>query len=215
MDEGYTGFLPVNLQIENPNFVQLWGKEDNEGEISFESLPITENGKYKFLFNDQTAFANGYIPVKRYDNNTEEYDYNINVNKKILISNIKYSERRGNEWFEYNIPENGWVKYNSNSSLNFEEGWSYIIFREYDDRWIIDVISNSEIIHNFAFNTTGYVFKVYNTNIEEFEVQLWDNNNNRILNIRDVDTKNDNNNKSWAYAKLYKNYFEINYIYFN
>lgn len=78
VDEGYTGFLPVNLQIDNPNFVQLWGKEDNEGNVDFESLPITENGKFKFGFNYE-GFANGYIPVKRYDNNTNDYDYDINV----------------------------------------------------------------------------------------------------------------------------------------
>lgn len=83
VDEGYTGFLPVNLQIENPNFVQLWGKEDNEGEISFDSLPITENGKYKFLFNNQSAFANGFIPVKRYDNETNDYDYDINISSSL------------------------------------------------------------------------------------------------------------------------------------
>lgn len=90
MDEGYTGFLPVNLQIENPNFVQLWGKEDSEGDITFGSLPITENGKYKFLFNDQTAFANGYIPVKRYDNETNDYDYNINITQNILLDFSKF-----------------------------------------------------------------------------------------------------------------------------
>lgn len=96
VDEGYTGFLPVNLQIENPNFVQLWGKEDNEGEISFDSLPITENGKYKFLFNDQSAFANGFIPVKRYDNETEDYDYNINISNKFDITTFKITRENGN-----------------------------------------------------------------------------------------------------------------------
>lgn len=82
MDEGYTGFLPVNLQIENPNFVQLWGKEDSEGEITFGSLPITENGKYKFWFNYE-GFANGYIPVKRYNNETDDYDYDINISSNL------------------------------------------------------------------------------------------------------------------------------------
>lgn len=60
----------------------MWGKEDNEGEISFDSLPITENGKYKFWFNYE-GFANGYIPVKRYDNETEDYDYDINVSSNL------------------------------------------------------------------------------------------------------------------------------------
>lgn len=80
-DEGYTGFLPVQLTIHPPNFVHEWGEEDSEGMITFKSLPINSNGLYKFFYNggELGPFALGYIPVKRYNSSTEDFDFAVNV----------------------------------------------------------------------------------------------------------------------------------------
>ena len=80
-DEGYTGFLPVKLTIHPPNFVHQWGEEDYQGQITFKSLPIDSNGVYKFLYNggELGPFALGYIPVKRYNSSTEDFDFAVNV----------------------------------------------------------------------------------------------------------------------------------------
>ena len=79
-DEGYTGFLPVSLTIDDPNFVHQWADEQ-EGE--FKSLPINKNGKYKFLFNNGQLgpFAIGYVPVKLANQNTDDYDFSILIEK--------------------------------------------------------------------------------------------------------------------------------------
>jgi hypothetical protein len=85
-DEGYTGFLPVNLKINPPNFVQQWGIEDSEGQISIESLPIDQSGVYKFLYHggEMGPFALGYIPIRRYDSSTEDFDFSINIPEKLI-----------------------------------------------------------------------------------------------------------------------------------
>ena len=86
-DEGYTGFLPVSLEIDDPNFVQQWITEtDNQ----IHSFPINQNGKYKFYFNNGNLgpFGIGYIPVKLTNQNSEDYDLNINVTNSSLQENI-------------------------------------------------------------------------------------------------------------------------------
>jgi hypothetical protein len=85
-DEGYTGFLPVNLTIHPPNFVHQWGIENSEGIINFQSLPIDQSGVYKFLYNggQEGPFALGYIPVRRYDSTTEDFDFSINIPEKLI-----------------------------------------------------------------------------------------------------------------------------------
>lgn len=81
IDEGYTGFLPVNLKINPPNFVHMWGVENSEGEIALESLPIDENGKFKFLYHSgqMGPFALGYIPIKRFSSQTEDFDFMVQI----------------------------------------------------------------------------------------------------------------------------------------
>ena len=85
-DEGYTGFLPVNLTIHPPNFVHQWGIEDNQGQISLQSLPINLNGVFKFYYNSGQLgpFALGYIPVKRYNSSTEDFDFSVNIPETLI-----------------------------------------------------------------------------------------------------------------------------------
>lgn len=85
-DEGYTGFLPVNLTIHPPNFVHQWGIENSQGQISIQSLPIDQSGVYKFLYHDgqMGPFALGYIPIRRYDSTTEDFDFSINIPEKLI-----------------------------------------------------------------------------------------------------------------------------------
>lgn len=83
VNEGYTGFLPVHLKIDPPNFVHQWGIEQSNGLIEWKSLPILEDGKYKFYYNNgqEGPFGLGFVPVKRYNQNIEDYDFSINVLK--------------------------------------------------------------------------------------------------------------------------------------
>lgn len=90
INEGYTGFLPIQLKINPPNFVQLWGIENFDSTITWKQLPILENGKFKYYYNggQEGPFALGFIPVKRYNQNTEDYDFIVNIPGEVIKSNI-------------------------------------------------------------------------------------------------------------------------------
>lgn len=86
VNEGYTGFLPVHLKINPPNFVHQWGIEQSNGLIEWKSLPILEDGKYKFYYNSgqEGPYGLGFVPVKRYNQNIDDYDFSV----KVLEPNI-------------------------------------------------------------------------------------------------------------------------------
>lgn len=94
INEGYTGFLPVKLKINPPNFVHQWGIENFNGSITWKSLPIIESGKFKYYYNggQEGPFALGFIPVKRYNQNTEDYDFIVNIPIEENIATLKITD---------------------------------------------------------------------------------------------------------------------------
>lgn len=92
LNDNKTGYLPVNIKINNPNFIQKWAIENENGEFQFENYPIIYNGKYKFEYHsgEMGPFAIGYFPVLRNDQNNNDWDLNININNEIYI--IDYFE---------------------------------------------------------------------------------------------------------------------------
>lgn len=94
INEGYTGFLPIQLKINPPNFVQLWGIEQSNGSVQWKSLPINEGGKYKYYYNSgqEGPYGLGFIPVKRYDQNTEDYDFIVNIPIEENIATLKITD---------------------------------------------------------------------------------------------------------------------------
>lgn len=76
--ERYTGFCPVNIEVENPTFPLLY-KDANDQ--LFEQ-PIEHNGKYKmvpYVSEPGTFPVSGYVPKYIADQSTSDYDLFLNI----------------------------------------------------------------------------------------------------------------------------------------
>lgn len=187
----------------------------------------SSDGDNIVIGNGYSGLSNVYVKPKNYDvtvgpgdiytiENDLPVNYsgfgNINVGP-IIISDLNYQEFRNGQWYVYEfLSQNNWVKYNPGSSWVINTGDSYIMVRVFNDQYIIDV--NSNVI---GFNTTfsndiiaAYVFKVYNTAITEFQINLKDSNNRVIMCLRDFGSRD-----GGAYMELKKSFYNINYKYFN
>ncbi len=92
LNENKTGFLPVNISVSNPNFVQLYADKywpntdpevpDDQPHNHIFNQPIQFNGKYKFIPFESPPGSfpvSGYIPQYMTDQNSTNWDLNINV----------------------------------------------------------------------------------------------------------------------------------------
>ena len=68
----------------------MWGIEQSNGSVEWKSLPILENGKYKYYYNSgqEGPYGLGFIPVKRYNQNLDDYDFSVNVEGEVIQNNI-------------------------------------------------------------------------------------------------------------------------------
>lgn len=102
LNENKTGFLPVNISVSNPNFVQLYADKywpntnpevpDDQPNNHIFNQPIQFNGKYKFIPFESPPGSfpvAGYIPQYMDNQNATNWDLNINVKFDILNYNIR------------------------------------------------------------------------------------------------------------------------------
>ncbi len=99
LNENKTGFLPVNISVSNPNFVQLYADKywpntnpevpDDQPNNHIFNQPIEFNGKYKFIPFESPPGSfpvAGYIPQYMNDQNATNWDLNINI-PQTLVNN--------------------------------------------------------------------------------------------------------------------------------
>lgn len=156
--ENKTGFLPVNISVSNPNFVQLYS--DQQSNIF--NQPIEFNGKYKFIPYESppgTFPVAGYIPQYMNDQTSNNWDLNININPTSSQKVLNLTENTSSEQTIYPPTGEYWnsIKYSVNVVKNYNLTDMYTGYKN----------NNNEIVRtsgNWNYSSGNITLNLTNSN---------------------------------------------------
>lgn len=186
LNENKTGFLPVNISVSNPNFVQLYADKywpntnpevpDDQPTNHIFNQPIQFNGKYKFIPFESPPGSfpvAGYIPQYMNDQNATNWDLNINI-PQTLVNN--YTQPTITTNGTYTIPS-GYTGFNN---FNVSVPNSNIILKGFkygsSSTTIIEFKNFPTTTGNFSLENGKSVLMLQEVSSNKYRVTLRSNN---------------------------------------
>ena len=191
LNENKTGFLPVNISVSNPNFVQFYADKywpntdpevpDDQPKNHIFNQPIQFNGKYKFIPFESPPGSfpvSGYIPQYMTDQNATNWDLNINVvnsENKIELKGAKSGSSSSAEiilFSNFDVQNSNTYEYVSVGAYK-----SLLMIRNLANSYSFRVVYNNSSSANSISVQSGSLYKQSDSQY----ISLVNNNNENII----------------------------------